>query len=196
MNDSPRQPFHDRRLAHARLANQHRVIFRPPGKHLDYATNLLVAPDHRVKLSTPREFREVLRILLQRLELCFRILIRHPLASTHRRQALQHCIVRRPHGREQQLRAVILLAGQRQQKMFRRNVVVLEILSFLKRLVEHLIQRVRRARLRRCPTHFRQLVHRLLRLRLQLADGYANLVEDGRNHALFVAQQDRQQMQR
>ena len=53
-NDAPRQPFHDGGLADARLADEHRVVFCPPGKHLEHAPDLVVAPDHRIDLSRPR----------------------------------------------------------------------------------------------------------------------------------------------
>ena len=53
-HDALRQAFDDRRLADARLADQHRVVLGPPREHLDDAPNLLVATDDRVELARAR----------------------------------------------------------------------------------------------------------------------------------------------
>ena len=49
----------DRGLAHAGLADQHRVVLRAPREHLDHAADLVVAADHRVELALARQPREV-----------------------------------------------------------------------------------------------------------------------------------------
>src|SRR3546814_16410494 len=46
-DDALRQTFDDRGLAHARFADQHRVVLGPALQHLDGAADLLVAADHR-----------------------------------------------------------------------------------------------------------------------------------------------------
>ena len=46
-------------LAHAGLADQHGVVLRAAGQHLDHAPNLVVAPDHRVELALLGGLREV-----------------------------------------------------------------------------------------------------------------------------------------
>ena len=51
LHDAQRQPFGDRRLADARLADEHGVVLRAPREHLDHAANFLVAADHRVELA-------------------------------------------------------------------------------------------------------------------------------------------------
>ena len=61
-----RQPLGDRRLADARLADQHRIVLRPPAQHLHRAPDLLVAADDRVDLALARRLGQVARILLQR----------------------------------------------------------------------------------------------------------------------------------
>ena len=65
-NDSLRQPFDDRRLADAGLADQHGIIFCAPRENLHDAADFLVAADHRIELAAPRQFRQVARVLLQR----------------------------------------------------------------------------------------------------------------------------------
>ena len=46
--DPPGQPFGERRLAHARIADIERVVLGAPAQHLDGALDLRVAADERV----------------------------------------------------------------------------------------------------------------------------------------------------
>jgi hypothetical protein len=69
VDDALREPLDDRRLADARLADEHRVVLRPAREHLDDAADLLVAADHRVELAAARALGEVGREALQRLVL-------------------------------------------------------------------------------------------------------------------------------
>jgi hypothetical protein len=50
-DDALGQAFHDGGLAHAGLADQHRVVLGAPLQHLDGAADFLVAADHRVELA-------------------------------------------------------------------------------------------------------------------------------------------------
>jgi hypothetical protein len=54
-HDPPRQPLRNRRLAHPRLADQHRIVLRPPRQHLHHPADLRIAPNHRVELALGRE---------------------------------------------------------------------------------------------------------------------------------------------
>jgi len=74
-----RPALDDRRLADARLADQHRVVLGTPLQHLDGAADLIVAAYHRVGL--PERTRCIDGVLLERLAAS-------PLASdTSRRRA-------------------------------------------------------------------------------------------------------------
>src|SRR5207237_10565714 len=54
--DNPlREPFDDRRLADAGIADQHRVVLRAPRQYLDHAPDLLVPADDRVELAVLSE---------------------------------------------------------------------------------------------------------------------------------------------
>jgi hypothetical protein len=64
-DDALGEALGDGRLAHARLADQHRVVLGPPREHLDDATDLLVAPDDRVELAIARVAGQVAAVLLQ-----------------------------------------------------------------------------------------------------------------------------------
>ncbi len=65
VDDAQRQPFDDRGLADAGLADQHRVVLGAARQHLDRATNFLVATDDGVELALARHSGQVARILLQ-----------------------------------------------------------------------------------------------------------------------------------
>ena len=51
LDDAAREPFDDRGLADAGLADEHRVVLRAPRQHLDDPADLLVAADDRVDLA-------------------------------------------------------------------------------------------------------------------------------------------------
>ena len=59
VDDALRQALDDGGLAHAGLADQHRVVLRAPLQYLDAAADLLVAADHRVELALARALGEV-----------------------------------------------------------------------------------------------------------------------------------------
>jgi hypothetical protein len=59
------QTFDDGRLADAGLADENRVVLRPPREDLDDAPDLLVTPDDRIQLAFARELREVAPVALQ-----------------------------------------------------------------------------------------------------------------------------------
>ena len=61
-----REAFRDRRLADARLADQHGVVLGAPRQHLDGAADLLVAADDGIELAGGCSLGEVARIALQR----------------------------------------------------------------------------------------------------------------------------------
>ena len=83
-DDALRQAFDDRRLADARLADQHRVVLGAPLQHLDRAPDLVVAADHRVELAVAGALGQVDRVLLQRLALAFGLGAVDLLAAAHR----------------------------------------------------------------------------------------------------------------
>ena len=72
VDDPQGQPLGDGRLAHARLADQHGVVLRPPREDLDHAADFLVAADHRVEFSLPGPLDQIDAVALQGLELGLR----------------------------------------------------------------------------------------------------------------------------
>ena len=66
-HDALGQAFDDGGLAHAWLADQHRVVLGAPRQDLDGAPDLLVATDDRVELAGARHRGQVAAVLLERL---------------------------------------------------------------------------------------------------------------------------------
>ncbi len=85
-HDALRQALDDGGLAHARLADQHRVVLGPARQDADHPPDLGVAADHRVELAAPRLGDEVDAVLLQRLVGHLGHGAGHPLVAAHRRQ--------------------------------------------------------------------------------------------------------------
>src|SRR5439155_13356133 len=80
-DDSLGEPFDDRGLADAGIADQDRVVLRPPREHLDHSPNLFVAADDRVELALLGELGQVAPELLERLVGTFGILRGHALPA-------------------------------------------------------------------------------------------------------------------
>ena len=59
------QALHDRGLADAGLADQHRVVLGPPGQDLDGLLDLVGPADHRVDLVVAGQVGEVLAVLVE-----------------------------------------------------------------------------------------------------------------------------------
>ena len=93
VDDPQGQPLDDGRLAHARLADQHGIVLRPPRKDLDHAADLLVAADHRVELALPGPLDQVDAVALQGLELGLGVLVGHPGAAADGLQGLQEFLL-------------------------------------------------------------------------------------------------------
>jgi hypothetical protein len=195
-DDPLRQPFDHRGLAHAGLADQHRVVLGPARQHLDDAADLLVAADHRIELVLARQRRQVAAVALERLVLALGVLIGHALAAAHRDQRVEHAIVGdamprqhfgagRPAG----------FADQRQQQVLGADELVLEAGQFAFRLLQDAAEPRREAGVGRA-VGLGELVQQLLdvgahdgRIDLQLA-------QDVGHDAARLRDQRRQQVLR
>src|SRR5882672_2172273 len=196
-DDALRQAFDDRRLAHTRLANQHRVVLRSPRQHLHQAPNLLVAPNHRVQLPLARQFRQIARIPLQSLELGFWIRIRNPLGSPYGGQRLQNRLVRSPKPSQNLLRRIVLSPRRRQQQMLGRNIFVLKGVGLFERLLKQLLSGLRKLRLLHAAArHLGQPVNLLQGLRCNLLCGNTDLLQHRGNDPVPILHHGCQQVYR
>ena len=83
VHDPLGQPFDDGGLAHARLADQHRVVLGAAGEHLHDPADLLVPADHRIELSLAGLVGEVAGVALERLVLLLGRLVGDPVRAAH-----------------------------------------------------------------------------------------------------------------
>ena len=87
-DDALGEALDDRRLADARLADQHRVVLGPAREDLDDPADLVVATDDRVELALPGERGQVAAVLLERLVGRLGGRARHALAAADRLERL------------------------------------------------------------------------------------------------------------
>ena len=134
-DDALREPFDDRGLAHARIADEHGVVLRPAGEDLDDAANLLVPADDGVELPGLGEIGEVTAELLERLVGALGVLRGHSLRAAHLLERGEERIARRH--------------VQREQQVLRRDVLILELAHLVLGLVQDAREVGRRLRLLR-----------------------------------------------
>ena len=124
VDDALREPLDDGGLAHARLADQHRVVLGAARQHLDRPADLLVTPDHGVELAAARGLGEVAAVLLERLEGVLRVLVGDPLAPSHLRERAQDRIAGEARFQQDLSGAVIAARDHREQQVLGRDVLV------------------------------------------------------------------------
>ena len=111
VDDALGQPLDDGRLAHARLADEHRVVLGAPAQDLDDAADLLVAADDRVELALARLLGQVAAILGQRLVLGLRVVAGDALVAADAGQRLHDGVVVDAVARQQFARPCCLRRG-------------------------------------------------------------------------------------
>ena len=195
VDDALREPFDDRRLADARLADQHRIVLRAALENLDRAADFVVAADHRVELACAGALGQVDGVLLERLALAFGVLVVHLRAAAHRvdrgfeRLARQAVLLGDAAG-------FALVVGDGEQEHLARDVGVVELLRFLVGAVQqpgevaaHLHVAVRAA-------HLRQTRHRVVERGLQRLHLHARVRQERARRTVLLRDQRGQQVGR
>ncbi len=194
VHDALGQALHDGGLAHARLADEHRVVLGAAGQHLDDPADLLVPADDRVELAPAGQVGEVAAEALQRLVAPLRLRVGDPLRAPHLRQRLEHALAGDAVGLEDDRRVPLLLPGHRQQQVLGGDVGVLHGVGFRQRRVQQAAQPVRYVDLAARPVYPGQLLQGLLRfVRHDLRVG-AELVHEGGHGAALLAQQGQEEV--
>ena len=73
VDDAARQPFGNRGLADAGIADEQRIVFRPAAQHLNGAADLGVAADQRIDLAVARLLVEVDAVSIESIALFLRL---------------------------------------------------------------------------------------------------------------------------
>ena len=92
-NDALGEAFDDGGLADSGFADEHGIIFRAAGEHLDDAADFFIASDDRIELAAAGLLGQVAGIFLQRLKLRFGILVGDFLRAADNGQGFQDRIV-------------------------------------------------------------------------------------------------------
>ena len=183
----------DRRLADARLADQHGVVLRAPAEHLDDAADLLVAADDGVEQAVARGVGEVAAELLQRLELVLGRLVGDAVRAAHVGERPQQPLAR-PAGRAQRLAGGAVVTGDREQQVLDGDVLVLELAHRALGGAQHGHELGGRRRLGLARER-RQRVERGVDVGAQRVGRRAQLAQDGHDEAaVLLLEQDGQQV--
>src|ERR1051325_9221216 len=151
----------DRGLAHARLADQHRVVLGAPREHLDDAPDLVVAADHRVELAGAPRRGEVTTVLAKRLVLVLRAVVGHALAAADGGERLEQRLERHARARERALGGVrVRRVGERNEQVLDAHELVLQPLGVGLGALEDAPQIL--SQVRRAALHARQARERRL----------------------------------
>ncbi len=195
VDDALGQALDDRRLADARLADQHRIVLGAPLQDLDRAADLVVAPDHRVELALARALGQVEAVFLQRLALALGLLVLDRLAAAHRLdgifQRLALCAVLL----EQSAR-LALVAGQGEQEHLGGDELVAGLLRFLVGDVQQVGQVAADRDLAAGALDLRQAVDGGVERLFQRRHVHAGALQQGGGAAILLVEQRQQQVLR
>jgi hypothetical protein len=137
VHDPLREALNDRRLPHARLADQHRVVLLAPGQDLDDGFDLRSPADHRIQLPLLRQRGDVAAVLVEVGRVGFAL--EPPLLrafADHSDRLLPQRLWREPVPPQQFRRQAVLFLGQPDQQVLGANVVMTQVPRRLERRLE------------------------------------------------------------
>jgi hypothetical protein len=195
VDDALGQAFDDGGLAHARLADQHRVVLGAALQDLDRPADLVVAADHRVELALAGPLGEIHAKLLERLALALGVGAAHVLAAAHGVDGL----LQRLSGEAvffKQAAGLALVVGQRQQKHLAGDELVAALLGGLVGEVEQVAQVAPDRHLAAVALHLGQALEGLAEGGLQPGAIHAGPLQQRRGAAVVLVEQGQQQVLR
>src|SRR5580698_8021452 len=135
VGDALRQPFHDRRLAHSGLADQHGIIFGTAAQNLDHAIHFTVPPHQWIELAVHGRLRQVARKFAQQGRLALPLRRRLFLAAA--RQLFANGRKPQPALMENLRGKTLFFPQQSEQQMLSSNVAVRKSLGFFRGVGEN-----------------------------------------------------------
>ena len=197
VDDALGETLDDGGLADAGFADQHRVVLRAAGEHLDGAPDLLVAPDHGVDLAVARGLGEIARVFFQRVIGVFGGACVGRAALAQRVDGLVE-VLRRDAGARQNFSGLaVFLERERQQQAFDGDVAVAGLFRDLLRLIEYARERRRQVDLAGAAArNLGQLGKCGLDGRKRLARTATGAVDQAAGQPFRVVEQDLEQMLR
>ena len=190
---APRQPLDDRGLAHARIADQHRVVLGAPRQHLHDPADLLVAADHGVQLLLPGQLGQVAAVALQRVVLALRVLVGDARPAADLLQRGQHRVTADARVAEQAGDRPVGLQ-QRKKQVLGADVFVVELLGLALGAPQGDRQLASDLRGAGVAVHARAVGEEPFHARLQLGAVDSEPFDQRRDDAVGLLQQGREQV--
>ena len=179
----------DRGLADAGLADQHGVVLRAAGEHLDHAPDLVVAADHRVELVVLGRLGEVAAEALERLVAVLGVLVGHAVRAAHLLDGLRELVAGRA-------RVDRRLGGEGEQQVLGRDVLVAHPARLLVGVLEEADQVLAERRRARLAADRGLGVERLVRAPAHALRVGPGAAQHGHDDAAVLLEQRQQQMLR
>ena len=130
LHDPQGQSLDDSRLAYARFADQYRIVLGATGEHLNDATYLVIAADHRIDLILCRLLDQVDAVLFECVEFALGILVGDSGAAPQGLKRLEHVVLVQSIELEQVL-GLASRAEQSHEQMLGTDILVLHRFSRL-----------------------------------------------------------------
>ncbi len=140
-HDALGQALHDGGLAHARFADEHRVVLGPAGQDLDHPPDLVVTADDRVQLPLAGRLGEVAAVFRQRLVFLLRVLVGDPLVTAQILECGKHRIAGNPAVGEDGRHRAPLFLDKAQEQVFGGNEFVVHGLRLALGRIQSMVQR-------------------------------------------------------
>ena len=134
-----RQPFHHRGLPDAGFPDQNRIVFALSGQNPDHVPDLVVSPDHRIKLLLSCPLHQFLSVFFQCIIGRLRIIAGHTLIAADRGKRLQKTLPCNAELPENLLNLFIRLFDHHQKQMFHGNILVSHLFCLILRGNQYLI---------------------------------------------------------
>jgi len=193
VDDALGEAFDNGGLAHARLADQYRIILGAALQHLDRAADFVVAADYRIELAGARALGQIQAIFGERFALTFSIRAVHRIAATHRVDRRQNRF-RLAAMLFEQLAGFAFVLGQRKQVKIRGDELVIAFHRHLVDEVQKLVELRRNGQLGIHALHLGQAFDCCIERGLERRDIDAGSGEQGASARFGIVEQREQQM--
>ncbi len=189
-----RDALDDGGLAHAGLADEHRVVLGAPGKHLHGPANFLVAADDRIELALAGQIGEIARILDQGLVALLGVGIGHALVAAHVGQGLEQVVATHARLAQDAGRVAHILGQHAEQEVLAGDVLVLELHRLAGGLFEQVLEPAPDESVGAAAAYLRLFVQGLVDFAPDGLGVGAQLAQHRQNDAIFLSKQGAQQV--
>ncbi len=187
VDDALGEALDDGGLADAGLADEDGVVLRAAREDLDDAADLVVAADHRIELAQGGALGEVHAEALERPDLVLGVLVGDAVRAADVLDGREHALLRQAGG-AQRLAGGRPVAGEREEQVLGRDVLVAQLAHLVLGAAQHLEQLLRGGRLLRLGER-RQRGERRVHLGAHGADRHPDLAQHGGHERVLLLEQ-------